>query len=74
MSCTPQYLYTVYRNIDDKMILLDVTAEECCRIMKIKRDSFYKLAQTGGNKTWSVLKSTKKQIAADVKEWRGRDG
>ena len=36
-------LYSVWRNSDDKLLILDGTADECCARLGINRNSFYRL-------------------------------
>ena len=55
-----QFLYSVWRNKDDLLMILDGTAEECAKAMGIKINSFYIFASRGGNENWTI---TKKKIA-----------
>ena len=36
-------LYSVWRNSDDQLLILDGTADECCKVLGITRQSFYRL-------------------------------
>lgn len=48
----PTILYSVWRNSDDMLIILDGSADECCEAMGIERTSFYEqLARNKGNGT-----------------------
>ena len=66
MNHKPRYLYSVWRNSDDKLMILDGTAEECAEIMNMSRQSFYKMVCMGGcNESWTILKSSREQIKAE---------
>ena len=51
-------LYSVWRNKDDKLLILDGTAEECCRKLGISKNSFYRLccASNGYGNAYTVRK------------------
>lgn len=49
--------YTVYDNRTDELVILDGTAEQCARLMKMTVPSFYSAvtrAQNGKIKRWSI--------------------
>ena len=45
----PQTLYSVWRNSDDRLLILDGTAEECAALLGINLKSFYRLVCTKKN-------------------------
>lgn len=63
------YLFSVYRNRDDKLMILDGTAKECARVMGFKQlSSFYVILTVKGGQTgkWTVIKTSREQIAAET--------
>ena len=55
-------LYSVWRNSDDRLIILDGTAEQCCSVMGITKNSFYKLmCASYGDDKYTIRKITRKQ-------------
>ena len=54
----PKILYSIWRNLDDQLIILDGTADECCALLGIPRKTFYEeLSRTGGNgKKYTIKK------------------
>ena len=56
-------LYSVWRNSDDKLMILDGTAEEVCQLLGITRSTLYTKAVRTSDKTkYTVVRSTRKQI------------
>ena len=54
---TPEKLYTIYNNKTDMPVIIDGTAEECAKSMKITLASFYSAvthARTGKIKKWYI--------------------
>ena len=51
-------LYSVWRNSDDRLLILDGTSDECARVLGITQRSFVeRLSRTGGNsKEYTVRK------------------
>lgn len=50
-------LYTVWNNKTDELVILDGTADECCKAMGISKYSFNSLvtrARQGKNKKWII--------------------
>lgn len=69
MNHKPRYLYSVWRNSDDRLMILDGTADECAKVMNISRQTFYKLICWGGtNESWTVLKSSLEEVLAESSE------
>lgn len=65
------YLFSVYRNKDDKLIILDGTARECARAMGLSRtSSFYVILKVRGGQTekWTIIKTPREVVAAQVEE------
>ena len=62
-----KWLYSIYRNSDDKLLALDVPIHEAARITGMQKGSIYCLfAKHGGiNRVWTI---TKKSIAEVEKE------
>ena len=59
-----EWLYSVYRNQDDRLMALDVTAQEAARIMGVKLQSFYKMwMERGGRiRKWTVTRERRETI------------
>ena len=55
------YLYTLYRNKDDKLLILDGRGYECAEAMGISYQWFYKLMckKGGRNSKWTVTRRRK---------------
>ena len=66
MKHNTRYLYSVWRNADDKLMILDGTAEECSKAMGVKRESFYVVCNRGGNGDWTILKKSVAEIRAEM--------
>ena len=65
----PIYLYTVYRNSDDRLIALDVTAAEAMSIMGIKKkQTLYRFfwRHGGHGRFYTVTKKTFKEIEEET--------
>lgn len=61
----PKYLYTVYRNKDDRLMILDGTAKHCCEVLGLKQNTFYAyLSRKDG--PYTILRSTRKAVEADM--------
>ena len=39
-------LYSVWRNSDDRLLILDGTMEQCCAVLGLRRDNFYRLVNS----------------------------
>ena len=52
----PKILYTVWRNSDDKLLILDGTAEECCRLLNVKKETFYRYACVSNEDTLYTIR------------------
>lgn len=65
-----RYLYTVWRNSDDMLMILDGTAEDCAEVMKITRAFFYKLmcVKNGVSEKWTIEKKSIAEIEAEIAE------
>ena len=70
MVMVPIYRYTVWRNSDDKLLALDVLADEAAQIMGMSRMSLDHLFYTnnGRNGTWTVTKMKIKEIEEQMRE------
>ena len=59
----PDTLYSVWRNKDDELLILDGTMEQCCERLGISRWHFYKIVNseknTGFGHAYTVRKITK---------------
>jgi len=64
MSNNNHYFYTVYRNSDDKLIVLDAHPAEAIRLMKVKPNTFYRILSLfgGRNRMWTIIKTDRKEI------------
>lgn len=60
------YLYSLYRNSDDKLMILDGRGSECARLMGVTYQWFYKLMMKGGsNKKWTIIRRRKDEDEED---------
>ena len=58
----PQTLYTVWRNSDDRLMILDGTADQCAAVMGITKHSFYRLVCTKAyGDRWTIMKISSEQ-------------
>ena len=64
------YLYCVYRNSDDRLMILDGTANECAKGMGIEPQSFYVLwtRHGGRNDRWTVTRKSRREIQQEMEE------
>lgn len=60
-------LYSVWRNSDDRLMILDGTADECAKLLHINRNSFYRLVCSTQNKGYGCVYTIRKMKSADVK-------
>lgn len=60
-------LYSVWRNSDDKLMILDGTAEECCEILGINKKTFYPLVckSAGQGAQYAIRKRKGSKIMED---------
>ena len=63
----PKYLYSIWRNRDDRLIILDGTVEQCCAAMHIKLSTF-RFITSRHCKTYTVRKITEQELASEVDE------
>lgn len=64
-------LYSVWRNSDDSLLILDGTAEQCCRRLRIAKSSFYSLVCNTGKQAdaiYTITKSSMDEIEREVNE------
>lgn len=68
MSRQGKYLYSLYRNSDDRLLALDITASECAKIMGMEYMSFFHFlsVHNGRNGKWTVIKTSLEDIQADI--------
>lgn len=66
MKNDSKYRYTLYRNSDDCLLLLDATAEACAALIHVSMNTLYKMSMVGGNGTWTIIKCSKEQIKKDM--------
>lgn len=62
-----RFLYSVWRNEDDSLVILDGTAVECAKAMGVTKNTFYILASDGGNAKWTIKKNSLKKILQQTK-------
>ena len=60
--------YSVWRNADDRLMILDGTSSECAERIGITRHAFYVMINSGGNQVWTVRKATLEEIEAEQEE------
>lgn len=60
-------LYSVWRNSDDKLLILDGTMEQCCKKMGIKRNTFYRLVNNDNKygSLYTIRKISRKKALSD---------
>lgn len=64
------WVYSVYRNRDDALMALDVTAAEAMEIMGLKRPaSFYHFMSINGGKGkfWTVIKERAEKVEREMR-------
>ena len=66
------YLYSVWRNSDDRLLILDGTMRECLTVMNMTRTCFYRFMceYHGRNGKWTVTRNTPEEIKKDEQEGR----
>lgn len=52
-----RFLYSVWKNQDDSLVIFEATASDCARAMGIKRNAFYRMSKHGGNSVWTIMKT-----------------
>lgn len=64
------YLYTVYRNKDDRLIAFDVPSAQAINLMDVKPNTFYRiLSMFGGKNTvWTILRTLRKGDSMEEKK------
>lgn len=65
MKANTRFLYTVWRNSDDRLMILDGTADECAQAMNIQRGTFYIYLSRGCGE-WTIVKKSICEIQADI--------
>ena len=65
----PISLYSIWRNSDDQLLILDGTAEECCKFLGIQKNTFYRYAAVSNEHTTYTIRRIKRTEAE--KEARG---
>ena len=59
-------LYSVWRNKDDKLLILDGTVQECCDLLGIKPQSFRRIAgssdKNGYGNAYTIRKARVEQV------------
>lgn len=63
------YVYTLYRNKGDQILVFDGKGAECAKAMGVTYQWFYKLMTKGGkNRKWTIERRKKNEIEEDG-EW-----
>ena len=62
--------FTVYDNKTDRIVALDATAWECCRLMDIESNTFYIMAgcRKDRYKRWTIIDTTKESEETTVNQ------
>lgn len=68
MKCNTRFLYSVWRNRDDKLMILDGTADECAEAMGCTRQNFYRYCNEN-NHLWTIQKRSIREIEEEAKEF-----
>ena len=62
-------LYSVWRNSDDQLIILDGTTEECCKVLGVEPKTFYRYACVSSDETpYSIRKVYKDELEREAEE------
>ena len=65
-------LYSVWRNSDDQLLILDGTAKECAAKLKITEQSFRRIAgssdKNGYGNAYTITKIRKRDLIAEEEE------
>jgi len=61
-----RFLYSVWRNSDDKLMILDGNAEECAAAMGVTMATFRTFCNKGGNGDWTITKKSIREIENDI--------
>ena len=61
-------LYSVWRNSDDELLILDGSVEQCCEAMGIKKSSFYAIICRSNkpDSPYTVQKRRSRRIIGEV--------
>ena len=63
-SRKPTVLYSIWRNEDDRLIIFDASAEQCCEILGITRRTFVEeLSRTKGNGEKYTIRKIRREDA-----------
>ena len=68
---SPNILYSIWRNSDDRLIILDGTAEECSRLLNTTKKNFYILvcnSQKNENARYTIRKISRQQLMREGEE------
>jgi hypothetical protein len=58
----PTVLYSIWRNEDDALLILDGTADECCELLGISHRTFLeRLSRTKGNQEKYTIRKAKRE-------------
>lgn len=68
MSNKPRLLYTVYRNADDRLMILDGSIHDCMRVLGIRKNTFYAYKCRQDRSPYTIIKSTQKEVERDMQE------
>ena len=65
----PTTLYSLWRNSDDRLLILDGTAEDVCAILGLKSKSFYEImSRTGGDMEAYTIRKIRREDAEREEE------
>lgn len=63
----PDTLYSVWRNSDDKLMILDGTVDEVCQLLGITKATLYTKASRSSDTTkYTVIRSSRKEIEREA--------
>jgi hypothetical protein len=49
--------YSIWRNSDDALLIIDATTEQCCNIVGITPKTLWNLASAGGSDKYTIQKT-----------------
>ena len=62
-----RFLYSVWRNSDDQLMILDGTTEECCRRLHVKKASFRSMVCMSSDTTkYRIIRTNVDDIQSEV--------
>ena len=65
----PQTLYSIWRNADDRLLILDGSADQCCELLGVKKPTFYRYAcRSEEQKMYTIVSISRLEAEREVEE------